>query len=60
MAVNAAMRAAKMFHYVHDDVSVTECRLIYEELLHRGLKVVATKDEYDALVAQHGVPPSIV
>jgi len=59
MAVNATKRAAMMFHQVHDDVSVGECRMVYEELLKRGVKVVATKKEYEALVAQHGVPPGI-
>jgi len=59
MAVNATKKAAQMFHSIHDDVSVTECRLVYEELLKRGVKVVATKAEYEALVAQHGVPPGI-
>jgi hypothetical protein len=59
MAVNATKRAALMFHSIHDDVSVAECRLVHDELLRRGVKVVVTKAQYEALVAQHGVPPGI-
>lgn len=59
MAVNATKRAAQMFHSIHDDVSVNECRRVHDELLRRGLKVVVTKGEYDASVKEYGVPLEI-
>ena len=39
-------------------MSVEECRLVHDELVRRGLKAVATEEEYKAGVAEHGVPPA--
>jgi GMP synthase-like glutamine amidotransferase len=61
MAVNATKHNAIMLFKIHaDDGTLNELHQVHDELLRRGLKVIVTKEDYDAGVAQHGVPPAFV
>ena len=58
MAVNATMENARMMHRVHAEWMIAELKQVHDELIRRGMKVIATKEEYDAGVSQHGIPPA--
>lgn len=60
MCRNACINNAKLLARIHDTESVDELRLVYNELGHRGYKTIVTKEEYDAGVALHGLPPALV
>jgi hypothetical protein len=57
MALNAVGRSAQMLLKIHDMQGVEELRLVYNELMSRGVKEIKNQQEYDAAVAKHGTPP---
>ena len=59
MAVNATKQNAAMFHRMGIFADeILQLLKVRDELLRRGLKVIETKEEYEAGVKQHGIPPA--
>lgn len=58
MAVNATIRHAEMFHRLHDEQSVAELKDVRDELIRRGRKLIQNEEEYNAGIANEGVPPA--
>ncbi len=58
MALNATYQNAKLFAKIHDEQTVEELGLVRDELIRRGVRLIASEEEYNTGIADHGLPPA--